>query len=106
MRNLQAEVARVDGPARPPNGAQPVVVAAIQKNHLSRQISQATLRDTIALWAGWQRTRGLQDREIQRAFWHTYGVDVMSAQVLGAREAAELEQRIQTALDGAGVVST
>lgn len=104
MRALQGEINRVDGAPHAPKNAHAMVVSSIKKNHLMRQIGQATLRPVIALWAGWQKKTGLQDREIHRLFWHRFNIDVMTAQTLGATEAEELEARITQQMEAANVV--
>ena len=71
--------------------------------HRERVSAQHDLRGHIAWWAGLQRSRGLSDREIYRLFFTQYGMDVMTAQGLKAREAGELTARLRAALDEAGV---
>jgi len=105
LRALAGELARVDGVAYAPKEASAVAIASLKKNHLMRQIGQSTLRPMIALWAGWKKQSGLHDREIQRLFWHTFGVDVMTAQTLGSKDAIELEARIEKQLGDANVVA-
>lgn len=104
LKQMRGELARVDGPARMPNEANAAARASIEKNHLLRHLAQATLRATIATWAGWKKA-GLQDREIQRLFFHTFAVDVMTAQTLGHVDAAELERKINSQLEAANVVA-
>ena len=71
--------------------------------HRERVSAQHDLRGHIAWWAGLQRSRGFSDREIYRLFFTQYGMDVMTAQGLKAREAGELTARLRAALDEAGV---
>jgi ribosomal protein L32 len=70
------------------------------KRHVARQEAQAGLRDAIALWAGYQRHAGRADTESYRRFYHKFGVDVLTAQTLGAKEAAELEGRVRAHMGG------
>lgn len=63
-------------------------------NHRDRQDAQHKLRDTIALWAGYQRQAGRPDSESYRRFYFRYGVDVATAQTLGRRDAEDLCQKI------------
>jgi len=72
------------------------------KRHVERQETQGELRDAIALWAGHQRAAGRPDRESYRRFFFRYGIDVLSAQALGTKEAAELKGRINTHLEELG----
>jgi superfamily II DNA or RNA helicase len=98
---MRREVARVD---ESPNavrqrmaaaGAPGHVAGGAAKQHRLRQEAQAILRDTIALWAGWQKHHGRPDTESYRRFYHTFGVDVMSAQALGRPDAIKLNERIE-----------
>lgn len=79
---------------------------AIKRRHTERAVAQMHLRNTMALWAGWQRSQGLGDREIQRLFFLTYANDIMSAQTLGAADADQLRARLQARLDVHGVVAS
>lgn len=99
LRAMQSEISRIDGPASYPSGIAPIIAAAIMKKHHQRQVAQGPLRQAIALWAGWQQQiHKLEDREIQRLFYYRFAVDIGTAQTLGMREAAELEQLIRDQL--------
>lgn len=67
--------------------------------------AQHILRASIALWAGYQRdVKGLADADSYRLFYHTFGVDVSTAQGLSAREAMELNAKCLSKLPhGPGV---
>ena len=80
---------------RIPYGAAPPVEGALRKHHRERLAAQAELRDHIALWGGQQTAAGLTLQEAQRLFYLRYGVDIATAQTLGAREASELMGRIK-----------
>lgn len=68
------------------------------KRHVEKQQAQNVLRDTIALWAGYQRHFGRPDEESYRRFYFRYGIDVMSAQALGTKEAIKLNDMIRSDL--------
>lgn len=102
---MRGEVARVDGPPTIPYGATPEVAGAIHKRHGLRNEAQVRLRQTVALWAGWQQRQGRSDSEAYRRFWFAFGTDVVTAQALGTREATELNERIQRELDRHQVVA-
>lgn len=104
LAQLRGEIDRVDGAPRLPAHVDAPVQGAIMRNHYQRQTAQQGLRATIALWAGWQRRQAREDSEAYRRFFFQYGIDVASAQALGAREAGELQTRIQSHLDEAGVI--
>lgn len=104
LREMRGEIDRIDIAPRIPQDATPIVAAAIKKRHWERQQAQGGLRDAIATWAGWQTHLGRDFREGYRRFWHQYGIDVASAQALGAKDATELESRIRTTLSTNNVV--
>lgn len=98
LARMRGEVARVDAAPRFPANAKPVVVASIKKKHAERQRIQGVLRDQIAIWAGGQRNLQRPDDESYRRFYLAFGIDVLSAQALGAREAGELAERVRDAI--------
>jgi hypothetical protein len=57
------------------------------------------LRAAMARWGGQQLTAGLDDVQMQRAFWHRYGVDVLTARGLGASDAWALCERVDSAVN-------
>lgn len=103
LRELRAEIKRVDAEPEIPNNATKGAVAGIRRNHMERQLAQGSLREAIALWAGWQKAEGLPDRAIQSLFFHRYNVDVMTAQALGAKDAIALHGQIREHMTVAGV---
>ena len=62
--------------------------------HVDKQKAQTVLRAAIALWAGYQRAAHIPDTESYKRFYQKFGVDVLSAQALNARDAAELTAKI------------
>ena len=62
--------------------------------HIANQEAQAALRESIAWWAGHQRAAGRSDSESYRRFFHTFGVDVLSAQALKRDDALALAERV------------
>lgn len=89
---LRGEVDRIDSACRLPRDVSPITARAIQNNHLDRQQHQATLRQWLHHWA-WQQGDVPPD-QVQRLFYFKFGIDVMSACALGAREADALGTRI------------
>lgn len=104
LAQLQGEIVAINGAAAIPYGAAPEVAGAIKRRHWERQEAQRDLRQAIALWGGWQTLQGRDVGEAQRRFFHTYGVDVGTAQTLGSREAGELRQRVSNDLTRRGIV--
>lgn len=104
LKALQDEVARIDGPVILPGGIFPHVKAAITKNHHARYMAQLDMRRISNLWAGYQQSRGLTDREIQRLFFDTFAVDVLTAQTYNVADAVNLQARVQAELDKNNVI--
>lgn len=95
LRALAREIERIDGEPTPPANMDRVALGGYHKRHKVRQQEQQALRQTMAQWGGWRKQEGLTDREIQRLFYQTFGVDVLSAQALGAPDAIALRQKIE-----------
>ncbi len=75
-------------------GAPQQYIPALLSKHMQRQAAQTQLRETIAAWAGWQRSYGRPDSESYRRFYLMFGVDVLTAQTLQIKEALELNDKI------------
>lgn len=69
------------------------------KAHQDRVNAQYTLRDTIALWSGWQLQLGRDDSEQFRRFFHLFGVDVATAQTLNTADAKALNAKVAGVLE-------
>jgi len=82
-----------------------VVANSIAKSNRERMHAQATLREAIALWAGWQRHQGRSDAEGYRRFFYRFGMDVLSAQALKLRDAQALEAKIRLDLSSNNIIS-
>lgn len=106
LAKLRGAIQRVDGPALIPQGLPAVAALAVRKNHIERQQHQAELRSAIALWSGWQRKLGRDDSEAYKRFWFRYGTDVATACTLGASDADELRERIESDLRRENVVDS
>lgn len=72
------------------------VINSITKNHRERQLAQAGLRELIPM----TMPPSMDIRKAQRRFFHRYGVDVLTAQSLGANEANKLREKILADLRG------
>jgi len=104
LARLRGEIARKDGDFYAPQGLSIEAQRGARKHWLERQDQQRGLRDAIAWWAGLQHARGRSESESYRLFYHRFGTDVANAQLLGAREAEELSNKIHVELSNAGVV--
>lgn len=94
---MRGEADRVMGAPRIPAG---VPAQAVRHNHMERLRAQVALRDVMQMWGGWREALGESLSQAQRRFYLTFGVDVMTAQALGAREAGELMARLDAAMSG------
>lgn len=81
-------------------GAPQAAVNGYRKQALNRLEMQEALRESISWWAAERRAEGRSDSESYRLFYHTFGVDVLSAQALGRPDALELANRINERLGG------
>jgi DNA repair protein RadD len=95
LAQMRGAAARVMGDPLIPHGADHATARAIINRWKARQEHQVELQKSIAEWAGvWKYRDGETDSEIQRRFYLTFGIDVLTAQTLGSREAQELKERI------------
>lgn len=69
---------------------------ATVKRHKEDQEGQALLREAIAWWRGYREAEGEETSVSYRRFFHTYGVDVLTAQTLRSKEANKLAERLLT----------
>ena len=70
----------------------------LMRKHSERRVAQSMLRLAISWWAGLQGELGRGDAESYRRFYHTFGVDVMTAQALGTKDAQALSEKIERKL--------
>jgi hypothetical protein len=103
LATLRGNIAKIDGEAIVPYGAEPVVVGAVKKRHFERQQGQKALRNSIAWWAGLETAQDRGESESYRRFFYRFGVDVANAQTLGTREAGELAFRVNAELAKSGI---
>jgi hypothetical protein len=99
LRLLRGEIERVTAPpVIPPQHRNSPVEGAITRRHRERKESINTLRDSIALWAGYWKSKGAEDREINRRFYARWNIDIMTAQTLPTKEAVELKVAVDARL--------
>lgn len=103
LNTLRGEIARVDGDFYAPKGMPWEAQIAARRNWDARREGQAALRNVIAWWAGLESAQGRGESESYRRFYFKFGVDVANAQTLGAREAAELAERVTVELAKYGI---
>lgn len=75
-------------------GVPQIGIMANVKRHIERQETIGTLREAMAVWAGYERAAGLNDREIFRKFYIEHGHDWMTAQTLKRDDALGLAERV------------
>lgn len=96
LAQLRGEIDRIDGRPLIPKDLDNIAARRVQNIWRSRQENQQHLRDSIAAWAGmWKYGAGETDSEIHRRFYHTFGIDVMTAQTLSAADASKLTEAIR-----------
>ena len=106
LRALQGEVKRLDAAPVIPKPLQNLPAGyAIARNHENRKHAQTALRAAMALWGGWRRHVGDQERVSQKRFFHEFGIDVMTAQTLNTSDANALQSRIDAQLTRFNVIS-
>lgn len=100
LAELRGEGDRIMNPIPEiPYGASPAIQKAVANKWDARRLAQLRLRDTIAWWAGYMRdVEGQTDAASYRRFYATFGLDVVSAQALNARQAEELRGKIMATL--------
>lgn len=100
LADMRGEIDRIDAPAEimrdhlHANGYPIAAQRGYMANHRKRQTMQGALREAIAWWAAYEKAKGHDDNRVYRTFYHLFGVDVMSAQALGKRDAINLTNKI------------
>lgn len=64
-------------------------------DHARRQMAQLQLIEAMEFFGGVMLANGMSDSQMQAKFYHTFGVDVMTAQGLPAAGAIDLHEKIQ-----------
>ena len=96
LARMRGEIDYSDGDLKIPANVTTATAYSIRNKWVERQRQQKALRECIALWAGvFKHGHGETDREIQKRFYLTFGVDIMSAQALGAPEAQKLANQVR-----------
>ena len=76
-------------------GCPAIGVVSNIKAHKRQYDSQQRLRQTLALWGALQRQMGRSDQESYRRFYFRFGIDILSAQALGDKDATDLKNLIE-----------
>jgi superfamily II DNA or RNA helicase len=91
---MTGEVRRIDGACYTPGGVPSHVAASIRKDHADRQREQHHLREAIAYWVAQYPQHS--DSVNYKRFYHTFGIDVVTAKTLSSKDAIALRERVQS----------
>lgn len=72
--------------------------AAQSNRHRAHLAEIEHLKWTMGVWGGWRKVQGDNDSQMQRRFFHLFGVDVLSAQGQPQSETIALRDRITSKL--------
>lgn len=75
-------------------GVNQVLYLTNRKRHVERQEAQSALRAEMENYVRRRLAEGMTDRQIHRAFFLAFGVDVLSARALGRADAETMRERI------------
>jgi len=81
-------------------GADPRIIGAAYKNREVKLEHVHNLQHCIAWWAQVHADRGLSERELDKLFWLTFGVDRYSALTLDSAETQALAIRVTSVIGG------
>lgn len=101
LRQMRGDADIILKPAAVPHGASYAIAAGIANRHRERVEAQLALREAIAVWGAGRSAlspRPLSDREQAKAFYLSFGIDVLSAQGLPRADAEALRARVDTTL--------
>lgn len=96
LKDMRAEIQRIDDPPFIPKHLDALAAAGVKRQHWERQEAQKSLRLAIAEWGG-VASVGREDY-YQRKFFLTFKLDVFSAMALGRPGAQALEAKIRKAM--------
>lgn len=77
-------------------------ISKLMRAHADKLAEVAELRKVMGFWGGYRKVKGDSDSQMQRRFFHLFGVDVISAQALKRADAETLRLKItdKLLLDG------
>ena len=101
---LRGEIEDVNEPIKVPYGLGGAAAGGYVKQKGLKKDAQRDLQYKMAVWGGWQASLGRSVREAQKRFFFRFGMDVLSAMALNAKEAEKLYVEICDDLDENGVI--
>jgi DNA repair protein RadD len=106
LATMRGEVAVSDAPPEYNRFMGDIINRAHQNRHMEKMESQGHLRAAMALFCGYQMDHlGRDQAEMYKRFYFAFGIDSLSAQALGTRDAETLRGRIVEWLERHGVVN-
>lgn len=103
LQRLQQQAADTLGACFMPSGASADIQRAILRRHHARAKAQVSLRAAMVKWGSWRLAVGDTRAECQGRFFHNFGIDMLTAQSLGAPDAEDLQKRIEAKLAPLGL---
>lgn len=100
LAKMRGEVIDPDAIVYPPQHLDPIARRALANNVERRAQAQRQLRDTMAHWAGMYPNE--PQPTLEARFYHTFGVDLLSAMAYSASDAENLRTRITGAIAARG----
>lgn len=73
-------------------------ISKLMRAHTEKLAEAAELRKVMGFWGGFRKFKGDNDSQMQRRFFHLFGVDVISAQCLKRADAEALRLKITAKL--------
>lgn len=100
---LRGEAAKINGDFIPPHGMPWDKQIHVRNGHDKRRETQATLRNSVAWWAGLEHAQGRSESESYRRFYHRFGVDAATCQTLNTSQTIALREQINAELLKVGI---
>lgn len=95
LTQIKTEVERIQAPARIPQHLSGAAAAGLRKKHRIRQEAHIALKEAIGWFGAYKRQEGMEDHAAYKLFFYKYGIDVLSAQTLSAKDAEQLTIKIK-----------
>jgi len=106
LQGLRDAVAHANDAPGVPYGATPAMVQNASNKHFEKLRARAALNELRDVWAGWRQAEGDTSSMAMRRFYHTFGVDVLTAQTLNRADSQALTEKIRTVLTKSSVRSS
>lgn len=96
LAQLRGEIERIAGPVEMPYGLNDVARVGAQRTWEARQYAQNELASAIDEWAGhYHHGRGESLSTVYRRFWHTFGMDTLTALTQPGPKQREMAERVK-----------